>query len=270
MNDLEIPHSIVNDLMLRSLWVQGSVTLTSLQRSLKLPYDVLDSFFQTFRQQQLVEITNTTGRDYTFKLTNAGRSQAVARMEVCQYIGPAPVSLHEYTRTVRAQAAVVDVTRDQLRRAFHDLVLPDALLDQLGPSLIAHQSLFLYGDTGSGKTSIAQRLLRIYDDPVVVPYAVEVDGHIISILDPNVHRLVRFLGDTLDPRWVVCQRPCIKVGGELSAAMLELRRDGGTGVFIAPGQVKANNGGWDIYLTQVAPRCSMACHGGLPPKSGRI
>ena len=242
MNDLEIPHSIVNDLMLRSLWVQGSVTLTSLQRSLKLPYDVLDSFFQTFRQQQLVEITNTTGRDYTFKLTNAGRSQAVARMEVCSSIGPAPVSLHEYARTVRAQAAVVDVTRDQLRRAFHDLVLPDALLDQLGPSLIAHQSLFLYGDTGSGKTSIAQRLLRIYDDPVVVPYAVEVDGHIISILDPNVHRLVRFLGDTLDPRWVVCQRPCIKVGGELSAAMLELRRDGGTGVFIAPGQVKANNG----------------------------
>jgi hypothetical protein len=31
-------------------------------------------------------------------------------MEVCQYIGPAPVSLHEYERVVRAQAAVVDVT----------------------------------------------------------------------------------------------------------------------------------------------------------------
>jgi hypothetical protein len=143
---------------------------------------------------------------------------------------------------VRAQAAVVDVTRDRLRCAFDDLVLPDALLDQLGPSLIAHESLFLYGDTGSGKSSIAQRILRIYEDPVVVPYAVHVDGHIITILDPNVHKLVRFSGETLDPRWVVCQRPCVKVGGELSAAMLELRRDEGTGVFVAPCQVKANNG----------------------------
>jgi hypothetical protein len=76
----------------------------------------------------------------------------------------------------------------------------------------------------------------------VVPYAVHVDGHIISILDPNVHKVVRFTGDTLDPRWVVCQRPCVKVGGELSAAMLELRRDEASGAFIAPCQVKANNG----------------------------
>ena len=219
VDDLQVPHTVINDLILRSLWVRGSTTLVSLQKALKLPFAVLDYFVQAFRQQQLVEVKQTTGLDYTFTLTSAGRSQAEDRMKVCQYTGPAPVSLHEYGRVVRAQAAVVDMTREQLRMAFHDLVLPDALLDQLGPSLIAHRSLFLYGDTGSGKTSIAQRVLRIYKDPVIVPYAVEVDGHIISILDPNVHRLIRFTGDTLDPRWVVCQRPCIKVGGELSAAM---------------------------------------------------
>jgi hypothetical protein len=240
--DLRVPRALINDLILRSLWFHGSVTLTSLQKTLKLPFEVVEDFFQEFRQQQLVEVKQTAGRDYTFTLTSSGRSQAAARMEICQYVGPAPVSLHEYERVVRAQAATVDVTRDDLRSAFHDLVLPDALLDQLGPSLIAHQSLFLYGDTGSGKSSIAQRILRIYEDPVVVPYAVHVDGHIVSILDPNVHKLVRFTGDTLDPRWVVCQRPCVKVGGELSAAMLELRRDEATGVFIAPCQVKANNG----------------------------
>ena len=241
-DDLRLPHAVINDLILRSLWHHGSASLTSLQKALKLPFEVLESFFQEFRQQQFVEVKQTVGHDYTFTLTKSGRSQAAARMEVCQYFGPAPVSLHEYERVVRAQAAVVDVTRDHLRRAFHDLVLPDALLDQLGPSLIAHRSLFLYGDTGSGKSSIAQRILRIYEDPVLVPYTVHVDGHIISILDPNVHKLVRFMGDTLDPRWVVCQRPCVKVGGELSAAMLELRRDEATGVFIAPCQVKANNG----------------------------
>jgi predicted ATPase with chaperone activity len=46
----------------------------------------------------------------------------------------------------------------------------------------------------------------------------------------------------LDPRWAVCERPCITVGGELSAAMLELRLDESTKVFISPCQMKANNG----------------------------
>ena len=51
----------------------------------------------------------------------------------------------------------------------------------------------------------------------MVPYAVEVDGHIITLFDPVVHRAVPFDDDMLDPRWVVCERPCITVGGELSA-----------------------------------------------------
>jgi predicted ATPase with chaperone activity len=134
------------------------------------------------------------------------------------------------------------LSRESLRRAFDDLVLPDGLLDQLGPALIGHQSLFLYGGTGNGKTSIAERILRIYQDSVVVPYAVEVDGHIISLFDPVVHRELPFHDDLLDPRWAVCQRPCITMGGELSAAMLELRLDDSTRVFIAPCQMKANNG----------------------------
>jgi predicted ATPase with chaperone activity len=75
-----------------------------------------------------------------------------------------------------------------------------------------------------------------------VPYAVEVDGHIITLFDPVVHRQLPFTDDLLDARWAVCQRPCITVGGELSAIMLELRLDESTRVFISPCQMKANNG----------------------------
>jgi len=157
-------------------------------------------------------------------------------------VGPAPVSLQDYHRVVQAQAARVGLSRDRLRRAFHDLVLTDELLDRLGPALIGHQSLFLYGETGSGKTSIAERILRIYQDTVIVPYAVEVDGHIITLFDPVVHRPAASKDEMLDPRWVVCERPCITVGGELSASMLELRIDEDTRVFISPFQMKANNG----------------------------
>jgi predicted ATPase with chaperone activity len=57
-----------------------------------------------------------------------------------------------------------------------------------------------------------------------------------------VHRQLAHSDELLDPRWAVCERPCITVGGELVAAMLELRMDDATHVFISPCQMKANNG----------------------------
>src|ERR1022692_4280289 len=242
LDDLGVPRSVVADLVLRYLWLHGSGTLALLNETLKLSFPVLEILFHQFRNQQLLEVKGMTGNDYSFSLTAGGRIQAAGRNEVCQYVGPAPVSIQQYQKVVKAQAAHVRVSRESLRLAFDDLVLPDGLLDQLGPALIGHQSLFLYGGTGNGKTSIAERILRIYRDAIVLPYAVEVDGHIITLFDPVVHKALPFHDDLLDPRWVVCERPCITVGGELSAAMLELRLDDSTKVFISPCQMKANNG----------------------------
>jgi len=242
LEDLGIHRSLVNDLILRYLWLHGSATLATLHDSLKLSFPVLETMFHQFRQQQLLDVKGMIGNDYSFSLTAAGRSLASARNEVCQYSGPAPVSIQQYHQVVSAQAAHVKLSRESLRRAFSDLVLPDGLLDQLGPSLIGHQSLFLYGGTGNGKTSIAERILRIYQDTILVPYAVEVDGHIITMYDPVVHRIASETDEMLDPRWVICHRPCITVGGELSKPMLELQLDEATNVFIAPCQMKANNG----------------------------
>jgi hypothetical protein len=222
--------------------LHGAGTLATLNTALKLSFPVLETLFHQFRQQQLLEVKGMLGNDYSFTLTSTGRALAAARNDVCQYSGPAPVSIQQYHQVVKAQAAHVKLSRESLRRAFNDLVLPNGLLDQLGPALLGHQSLFLYGGTGNGKTSIAERILRIYDDTIVVPYAVEVDGHIITLFDPVVHQQAPGGDETLDPRWVVCERPCITVGGELSASMLELHLDDSTRVFISPCQMKANNG----------------------------
>ena len=242
VEDLDIPRSLVTDLILRYLWLHGAGTLATLNAALKLSFPVLETLFHQFRQQQLLEVKGMLGNDYSFTLTSAGRALATSRNDVCQYVGPAPVSIQQYHQVVKAQAAHVKLSRDSLRHAFHDLVLADGFLDQLGPALIGHQSLFLYGGTGNGKTSIAERILRIYHDTIVVPYAVAVDGHIITLFDPVVHRQAPDGDEMLDPRWVVCERPCITVGGELSASMLELRLDDSTRVFISPCQMKANNG----------------------------
>jgi hypothetical protein len=242
VESLGIPRSLVSDIFLRYLWLHGSGTLAALHSTMKLSFPVLESMFHQFRQQQLLDVKGMMGNDYTFTLTGSGRAQASARNEICQYAGPAPVSLEEYRRVVNAQAARVMLSRATIKEAFTDLVLPDTLLDQLGPALIGQQSLFLYGGTGNGKTSIAERILRIYKDTIVVPYAVEVDGNIIAIYDPVVHHATGAEDDTLDRRWVVCERPCITVGGELCKEMLELRLDPATRVFTSPSQMKANNG----------------------------
>jgi predicted ATPase with chaperone activity len=115
-------------------------------------------------------------------------------------------------------------------------------LDQLGPALISQKALFLYGPTGNGKTSLAERLLRVYDDYVLIPYALELEGYVVTLFDPVLHRPLAEQPDDLDARWVLCHRPSVTVGGELVSEMLELQSDASSGVYAAPLQMKANNG----------------------------
>ena len=138
-----------------------------------------------------------------------------------------------------------------------DLVLSDFIVDQLGPALISQKSLFLYGATGNGKTSIAERLHRLHCDAIVIPYALEVDGQIIILYDPVVHERLDVVVPGLDERWVVCKRPSITVGGELVSSMLDLRKDATAGTYAAPVQMKANNGVFiidDFGRQTISPR----------------
>src|ERR1700758_5528872 len=96
IEDLGIPRSLVSDLVLRYLWLHGAGTLAALHETLKLSFPVLEGMFHQFRQQHLIEVKGMVGNDYSFTLTNSGRMLATARTEVCQYVGPAPVSIQEY------------------------------------------------------------------------------------------------------------------------------------------------------------------------------
>jgi energy-coupling factor transporter ATP-binding protein EcfA2 len=237
-----IPQALIQDLVLRRTYISGISTLQGLGKALKLSPLVLEAVFRDLRQQQLLEVKGMVGNDYSFNLTVAGRNLANDRFQISHYAGAAPVSLRQYTRLVKAQAAKVKVDRKTLRQALADLVLSDTLLDQLGPAIISQNSVFLYGPTGSGKTSLAERILRVYHDTIVVPYALEVDGQIIQLFDPVIHEPLQSDTADMDPRWVMCRRPCVITGGELVPSMLELRLDEATGVYAAPLQLKANNG----------------------------
>ncbi len=242
MKDLGIPESLVLDLVLRRMLIEGYSNLGGLSRSLRISVPVIDIVFKHMRSQQLVEIKGMAGNDYNFTLSQAGKQLAGERFQVSQYAGACPVSLNDYHAATKAQSAKVQVDRRILRQAFSDLIVSDRMLDQLGPAIISQTSIFVYGPTGNGKTSLAERMLRVYQDAIMIPYAVEVDSQIISVYDPVVHQPVENFDDEIDPRWILCKRPCILVGGELIPSMLELRLDESSGIYAAPLQMKANNG----------------------------
>src|SRR3984893_10976452 len=127
--ELGIPQSLVMDLMLRRLLLEGFCTLQSLGKKLRLSFPILSAVFQQMRQQQLIEVKGMLGNDYNFTLSGAGKQLASERFQISQYAGACPVSIKEYGAAVRAQSAKVHVDRQTLRNAFSDLVVSDHLLD---------------------------------------------------------------------------------------------------------------------------------------------
>ncbi len=242
IEDLGIPEHLLVDIALRYVHLNGTASIHALARAMKLSLEVAETIFRRLTDQQYFEVRRMEGDDYVFSLSTAGKKLAAERAANLRYCGPAPVSHHEWAEMVRRQSAHPPVSRARLKEALSDIVLPDSLIDALGPALISQGSIFLYGPSGTGKTTIAERLLNIFDDTVLVPWAIEVDGHIITVADPAVHQPVAFEGLDFDSRWRLCRRPFMAAGGELVTSMLDLQKDESTGVFIAPLQMKANNG----------------------------
>jgi hypothetical protein len=242
LSEIDISEGRLIDLAVRLVSLRGIASIQLLSDLMKLPLELAEAVFRRLSDQQYVEVRRMLGNDYVFALSPSGRKLAEERALFSRYAGPAPVSLKAWSEAVRKQVSATKITREKLRRAFGDIIVTDALLDALGPAIISRGAMFLYGPSGTGKTTISERITRVYEDAVVVPWAVEVDGQIITVADPAIHEPVAFDDLDVDPRWLICKRPFVAVGGELVNGMLDLQKDESTGAYSAPLQMKANNG----------------------------
>ncbi len=239
---LGLSQTLMEDVLLRRAVLEGRTPMTTLAEKLHVSISVVESLLNGLRHRKLIEYDGMDGRAYVISVTEAGHELALQRSRESRYAGPLPVPLDLYARVVRAQRPKLHLDRELLARSFSDLVIAPDLLDQLGPAIHGEGAIFLYGPPGTGKSSIAERVVRAYGDTVLVPHCIEVDGQIVSVFDPTLHTPLPEHPHGVDRRWVACQRPAVIAGGELHAGMLDLQLDRDTGVYLAPLQLKANNG----------------------------
>jgi len=248
-----LPFDFLVDLMLKTFFNGGSLSQWELGERLKLPVAVIEPLLDFLRAESLCEVTRRDlgSAQISYQLSGPGRLRAEASLQKSHYCGPAPVSLKAYVAQVESQSiARMRVSRTALNSALNGVVMPQHLREDLGAAINSCRPVLLYGPSGSGKTYIAEHLVNALSGQIYVPYAILVDGEVIQIFDPLVHHAIPSMTQEhvldrwngVDARWTLCRRPVAMSGGELTLPMLDLQFDVHSRFYVAPPQVKANNG----------------------------
>ncbi|MCK6624396.1 MAG: ATP-binding protein [Anaerolineae bacterium] len=262
LDDLDINQGMVIDIILRLTYNEGEVSATHAEEVVKLPYKLIDDMLAWMQQEHMLEVAKAVGslgrRGYVYSLTDGGRNRAKEAFERTQYVGPAPVPLEKYTKSVLAQATIEKLDRHQVQQALSHLILPQNFDRKIGPAVNAGSSLFLYGPPGNGKTTISEAIAKMLGggEPIWIPYAITVGGAIIQIYDSLIHKFSTDERGGADNRWGLFQRPGVMVGGELTMEHLDLRYEPVAKFYEAPLQLKANGGMFlidDFGRQQISP-----------------
>jgi predicted ATPase with chaperone activity len=243
------------DLLIKNIYRLGHETPTAMALEMRLSETIIETLIAMAREAKLMQTagvrTASVAAEMRYSLTDAGRSWALDQLRQSEYVGPAPVPLVQYVDQVERQSIRSEtITRDRLDRVLQRLTLNARIKESVGPAANSASSMLLYGPPGNGKSSIANAICDAFEDVIFIPHALEVDRQIITLFDTTVHRPVPIAsqGDGLrrtrgfDKRYVVCRRPVVVTGGELTIDMLDLSHTPNANIYEAPLQLKAAGG----------------------------
>lgn len=256
LNEMQLPPVMMRDILLKTIFRKNANMVSEISEAICLPIPVTQELVDIAREQKLLEAMGTlsanSGNEMGYQLTDAGRARALDALSQSEYFGAMPVPLDIYREQVKRQSIKnIQITRDQLVNAMGHLVLPDSLLDHLGPAVSAGRSILMYGPPGNGKSSISNGIRDALGDQVYVPRAIEYAGQVITVYDPIVHTTINQVEDSpnqlrrskrFDSRYVCCERPTVVTGGELTLNMLDLVYNPTARTYQAPLQLKSTGG----------------------------
>ncbi|MGG7645650.1 ATPase [Rhodovulum sp. YNF3179] len=248
---------MMRDILLKTMFRQNLETVSQVSRAVCLPIPVAQELVDLAREQKLVEAMGnmhaTSSSEMVYQLSEAGRARALDALSQSEYYGAMPVPLDVYYEQTRRQSVTnIQITRQMLEGSMGHLILPEGMLENLGPAVSSGRSILLYGPPGNGKSSISNGIRDALGDRIYVPRCIEYAGQVITVYDPIVHNKAEALEDDptslrrssnrFDQRYVLCDRPTVMTGGELTLDMLDLNYNKTSRTYQASLQLKATGG----------------------------
>ena len=246
IGDAGVHQQFLCDLALKHVAMLPEPSTTAVADRLHLPKVLTEELLYHLYREKLIEMRLQSAVGSTlYAMLDHGWERVGRLNSQSGYLGPAPVSLEDYSLMMRLQAVPSQPANiDAVRRAFQDLVLPDSLLQTLGCVINSRSSLFLTGLPGTGKTAVSERMNSALSGSIWIPYSIEVDNQIIRVFDSHTHHPVPKKDSVIeyDRRWIEIERPLVMVGGELTLDHTDLQWSETARFYEAPFQMKSNGG----------------------------
>ncbi|PKP85502.1 MAG: ATPase [Alphaproteobacteria bacterium HGW-Alphaproteobacteria-2] len=285
MADTGLNPVMMRDILLKTVFRMNLDTVSAIARATALPLPVAQELVDMARTQKLIEAMGNlhaaSGQEMTYQLSEAGRARALDALTQSEYYGAMPVPMATYYEQTRRQSVRnMRITPEMLRGSMGHLILPEGLLAELGPAVASGRSILLYGPPGNGKSAISNGIRDALGDQIYVPRAIEYAGQVITVFDPIVHnavalpkddpRALRRTDNRFDQRYILCQRPSVMTGGELTLDMLDLKYNVVSRTYQASLQLKATGGVFivDDLGRQVEPPQSIINRWIVPMEAG--
>jgi hypothetical protein len=259
LSDTGLTPVMMRDILLKTVFRKNVEKASEIARAIAMPLPLTQELIDDIREMGLMQATGTlhatSSSEMGFQLTDGGKARALDALSQSEYYGPMPVPLEDYKAQVRRQSIRdIRLTRDMLEASMGHLILPDGLIDQLGPAVGSGRSVLMYGPPGNGKSSIAEGIRAAMGDNIYVPHALAYAGQVITLFDPIVHTPVQAAEETAghsplrktaarhDTRYILCKRPTVMTGGELTLSMLDLNYNAVSRTYQASLQLKSTGG----------------------------
>ena len=259
LNQTGLNEKLIEDLIFKLLHSQGVMTGRQIADGICLQFKSIEHILLDLKQQLFLTYKSDAGlNDFAYMLTEQGRTKALIAAETSAYVGSAPIPFTDYLKSVESQSIQNETPGfEELREAFHDLVLEQYVFYTLGPAINSGRGVFLYGAPGNGKTSIAKRVHKCFKDAIYIPKTLLIGGELLKFYDPQWHNAVEDKKLQYDRRWIKIERPAVIVGGEMDLESLSIKYNPQTKISEAPLQMKANCGTFvvdDFGRQRISPR----------------